>query len=219
MYLIPVFALDPSSHCIAESELGSEDFVIDLSKCSECSAKGRKFLSVRDRQNLDINTLNDELDSTCEANTELVPETKEMLSSDSGNGVSHSGILSNNGSTVVEPESEKNAGNEEPVQQSSGFSYGEKEKERLNRILKRYVGTHNFHNFTTRTKADDPSAKRYIISFTANTTLTVKGIEFVKCEVVGQSFMLHQIRKMIGLAVAIMRDCAPESIIETAFRK
>ena len=90
-------------------------------------------------------------------------------------------------------------------------------KEGFNRILKYYVGTHNFHNFTTRTKAEDPSAKRYIVSFEANTTLTVEGIEFVKCEVVGQSFMLHQIRKMMGLAVAVMRDFAPESIFETAF--
>jgi tRNA pseudouridine38-40 synthase len=31
--------------------------------------------------------------------------------------------------------------------------------------------------------------------------------------------MLHQIRKMIGLAVAVMRNCAPESIYDVAFRK
>ncbi|XP_059636560.1 uncharacterized protein LOC132278717 [Cornus florida] len=101
----------------------------------------------------------------------------------------------------------------------SDFCYGEKEKERFNGILKQYEGTHNFHNFTTRTKAEDPSARRYIISFNANTIVTVEGIEFVKCEVVGQSFMLHQIRKMIGLAVAIMRHCAPESLLETALQQ
>ncbi|KAK9270628.1 hypothetical protein L1049_026210 [Liquidambar formosana] len=100
-----------------------------------------------------------------------------------------------------------------------GFCYGEEERKRFNRILKFYVGTHNFHNFTTRTKAEDPSAQRYIVSFDANTTVTVEGIEFVKCEVVGQSFMLHQIRKMIGVAVAIIRNCAPESLIETAMQK
>ncbi|KAA8537450.1 hypothetical protein F0562_026863 [Nyssa sinensis] len=101
----------------------------------------------------------------------------------------------------------------------SGFCYGEKERERFNRILKQYVGTHNFHNFTTRIKAEDPSARRFIVSFDANITVTVEGIEFVKCEVVGQSFMLHQIRKLIGLAVAIMRNCAPETLIETALRQ
>jgi tRNA pseudouridine38-40 synthase len=101
----------------------------------------------------------------------------------------------------------------------SSFCYGEKEKERFNRILGYYVGSHNFHNFTTRTKAEDPSARRYIVSFEAKTTVNVEGIEFVKCEVVGQSFMLHQIRKMIGVAVAIMRNCAPESLIQTALQK
>ncbi|CAN1315316.1 Pseudouridylate synthase 1 homolog [Linum perenne] len=98
-------------------------------------------------------------------------------------------------------------------------SLGEEEKERFNRILSYYVGSHNFHNFTTRTKAEDPAAWRYIVSFTANTVVTVDGIEFVKCEVIGQSFMLHQIRKLMGVAVAIMRNCAPESLIKTALQK
>ncbi|KAH7847904.1 hypothetical protein Vadar_031487 [Vaccinium darrowii] len=109
-------------------------------------------------------------------------------------------------------------GDENPVK-GSEFCYGEEVRERFNRILKQYEGTHNFHNFTTRTKAEDPSAKRYIISFDAKTIVTVQGMEFVKCEVVGQSFMLHQIRKMVGLAVAIMRNCAPESLIETALQQ
>ncbi|XVE99242.1 hypothetical protein REPUB_Repub03eG0180900 [Reevesia pubescens] len=59
------------------------------------------------------------------------------------------------------------------------FCYGEEEKERFNRILKHYVGSHNFHNFTTRTKAEDPAARRYIVSFHANTVVTVEGIDFV----------------------------------------
>ncbi|KAJ4916252.1 Pseudouridine synthase family protein [Raphanus sativus] len=109
--------------------------------------------------------------------------------------------------------------NPESKSESKFFCYGEEEKERLNRILSCYVGSHNFHNFTTRTKAADPAANRYILSFNANTVITLDGKDFVKCEVVGQSFMLHQIRKMIGLAVAVMRNYAPESVIQTAFKK
>ncbi|CAH8386303.1 unnamed protein product [Eruca vesicaria subsp. sativa] len=99
------------------------------------------------------------------------------------------------------------------------FCYGEEEKERFNRILSYYVGSFNFHNFTTRMKADDPAANRSIISFTADTVISLDGVDFIKCEVLGQSFMLHQIRKMMGLAVAIMRNCAAESLIQTAFSK
>ncbi|KAJ1413528.1 Pseudouridine synthase I, TruA, C-terminal [Sesbania bispinosa] len=44
-------------------------------------------------------------------------------------------------------------------------------------------------------------------------------MEFVKCEVVEQSFMLHQIRKIMGLAVAILRNCAPDSLISKTLQK
>lgn len=115
-------------------------------------------------------------------------------------------------------DSEKSNG-EEKLPTKSAFSYTDEVKERFNRILKYYVGTHNFHNFTTRTKAEDPAAKRFIISFGADRVVSLDGIDFVRCEVVGQSFMLHQIRKMIGLAVAVMRNCAPETIYDVAFRK
>ncbi|CAM0944681.1 unnamed protein product [Alopecurus aequalis] len=112
----------------------------------------------------------------------------------------------------------KENGEESPPTENT-FAYTDEVKAKFNRILKYYVGTHNFHNFTTRTKADDPAAKRFIISFTADRVVSLDGIDFVRCEVVGQSFMLHQIRKLIGLAVAVMRNCAPESIYDVAFRK
>uniref|UniRef100_A0ACD5YSP4 Uncharacterized protein n=1 Tax=Avena sativa TaxID=4498 RepID=A0ACD5YSP4_AVESA len=111
---------------------------------------------------------------------------------------------------------QKENGEESP---QNTFAYTDEVKKKFNRILKYYVGTHNFHNFTTRTKAEDPAAKRFIISFTADRVVSLDGIDFVRCEVVGQSFMLHQIRKMVGLAVAVMRNCAPESLYDVAFRK
>ncbi|KAK6939282.1 Pseudouridine synthase I, TruA, alpha/beta domain [Dillenia turbinata] len=118
------------------------------------------------------------------------------------------------GREMAKGDSDLGENGEETRVKQAVFSYGEKERERFNRILSYYVGTHNFHNSTTSTKAEDPSARRYIISFEANTVVTVEGIDFVKCEVVGQSFMLHQICKMIGAC----RGCPPSLYLKKLFR-
>ncbi|XAR64239.1 tRNA pseudouridine(38-40) synthase [Bertholletia excelsa] len=294
VYLLPVCALDPSSHRDRESVMASLGSDNELVKCLECSERGRKVVGLMGKRNFELNS-----DGSNASNSEVEVGTESAISIN-GTAVSESDVKEINGFVLVEPRAESvissnngdavsdpevreatgfavissnngaagvnsvvkettgvsldksdngssNAdssmencevenklaeektkikdgfdpcGNEEekPVKGSS-FCYGERERERFNRILKHYEGTHNFHNFTTRTKAEDPSAKRFIVSFDAKTTLTVQGIEFVKCEVVGQSFMLHQIRKMVGLAVAIMRNCAPESLLETAMQQ
>jgi len=92
-------------------------------------------------------------------------------------------------------------------------------KERFNGILNQYVGTHNFHNFTQGVDAHEPQALRHILSFTVGEPFDIHGRKFVACTVLGQSFVLHQIRKMIGLALAIVRGVAPETCIEEAYRK
>jgi len=68
--------------------------------------------------------------------------------------------------------------------------------ERLRRVLTAYVGTKNFHNFTARIKPDDPAALRYIMSFVADDPRE----GWLRLTVLGQSFMLHQIRKMVAVA-------------------
>ena len=52
-----------------------------------------------------------------------------------------------------------------------------------------YRGTHNFHNYTVRDSPDDPSAFRYILSFECEPPFEVNGVRFVRCVVVGQSFI------------------------------
>ena len=47
-------------------------------------------------------------------------------------------------------------------------------------------------------KYEDASAKRYIMSFNIGHPFVREDVEFVSLTVEGQSFMLHQIRKMIG---------------------
>ena len=93
------------------------------------------------------------------------------------------------------------------------------EIQRVNEILKLMHGTHNFHNFTSGKGADEASAQRYILEFKAEQPFVKKGHEFIVLSVKGQSFMLHQIRKMIGLCIAICRGFCGEDVIERSWAK
>jgi tRNA pseudouridine38-40 synthase len=87
---------------------------------------------------------------------------------------------------------------------------------RLNGILSQYQGTKNFHNYTVRVAASAPQAKRYIHSFVCDGVFEINGTQWVRTVVIGQSFMLHQIRKMIGMALAEFRGIAPEGCLKYA---
>lgn len=89
-------------------------------------------------------------------------------------------------------------------------------KERIDRIqdaLTRFVGTNNYHNFTIQKTYKDPSSKRHIKSFVVNPQPILIGegaedsdkSEWLSMKVHGQSFMMHQIRKMIGMVTLLVR--------------
>ncbi|KAL9117309.1 MAG: hypothetical protein Q9187_006154, partial [Circinaria calcarea] len=68
---------------------------------------------------------------------------------------------------------------------------------RVRSTLSRYVGTHKYHNYTIGKSSRDPSAKRVIKSFVVNgTPIIINDTEWLSLKVHGQSFMMHQIRKM-----------------------
>ena len=50
-------------------------------------------------------------------------------------------------------------------------------------------------------KGQQGGAQRYILSMTCTDPYMQEGLELIKITVIGQSFVLHQIRKMIGLTV------------------
>ena len=81
----------------------------------------------------------------------------------------------------------------------------------LSHLLSQYQGTHNFHNFTIGKSPKDPSAKRYIRSFECGKPFIDNGLEWVSLKVHGSSFMLHQIRKMIGLVVLLIKTNQAEN--------
>ncbi|KAL1460660.1 hypothetical protein WDU94_012621 [Cyamophila willieti] len=84
-------------------------------------------------------------------------------------------------------------------------------------LLRQYQGTHNFHNFTSKRKPLDPSCSRYIMSFICEQPFIRDGLEMITLKVKGQSFMLHQIRKMVGVAMGIARGYVKEDIIGNTF--
>lgn len=95
-------------------------------------------------------------------------------------------------------------------------------EERLNKFkdaLKQYEGTYNFHNFTLGKDFNDPSAKRFIkeISVSKPFVIGEANTEWVSIKIHGQSFMLHQIRKMISMATLITRCCCPVERIKEAY--
>ncbi|KAL3041526.1 hypothetical protein OYC64_019669 [Pagothenia borchgrevinki] len=89
--------------------------------------------------------------------------------------------------------------------------------ERVNRLFASYKGTHNFHNFTSQKAASDPSARRYIIEISCGEPFINNNTQFAVITVKGQSFMLHQIRKMIGLVIAVIKGYAKEDVIERSW--
>ncbi|KIW24791.1 tRNA pseudouridine(38-40) synthase, variant [Cladophialophora immunda] len=92
--------------------------------------------------------------------------------------------------------------------------------ERLDRIQKAlnlFVGTRNYHNYTIQKTFKDPSAKRVIKSFLVNRTpILINGTEWLSMKVHGQSFMMHQIRKMVGMVALVVRcGCDPQRLVES----
>lgn len=92
--------------------------------------------------------------------------------------------------------------------------------ERLKRVTETfalYNGVHRFHNYTIGKTYRDPSAQRFIKSFTVNQTpIIIDGTEWLSLKVHGQSFMMHQIRKMVGMAALVVRcGCDPRRIEES----
>lgn len=63
----------------------------------------------------------------------------------------------------------------------------------------------------------DPSSRRYIISFKCGAPRVEGEVEYATIQIKGQSFMLHQIRKMIGMTLAVLRGHTDSATITRAF--
>ena len=89
---------------------------------------------------------------------------------------------------------------------------------RIRSSLSRYIGTHNYHNYTIHKTFQDPSAKRVIKSFLVDEKpIIINNTEWLSLKVHGQSFMMHQIRKMVGMVALLVRCGCHEGRIQDSY--
>lgn len=95
--------------------------------------------------------------------------------------------------------------------------------ERLSRVrsvLSSFVGPHNFHNYTVNKNPTDASANRVIKTFVVHKDpIIINDTEWLSLKVHGQSFMMHQIRKMVTMAALVVRCGCPEERLRESFMR
>lgn len=110
-------------------------------------------------------------------------------------------------------------------------------RKRLKRVLMQWGGTHSFHNFTnwkpeTRTntkevcdKEEDDDGQeasscfRHILRCHVEDVIQHDQLDFVVISIKGQSFLYHQIRKMMGATIGVMNQSLPVDLITEAFKE
>jgi tRNA pseudouridine38-40 synthase len=89
--------------------------------------------------------------------------------------------------------------------------------ERVRSMFKTYIGYHSYHNFTTGINHGEMKARRYIIDVAVGEPFIRDNLEWARITFHGQSFMLHQIRKMVGLVIMAERIGVGAEIIRQCF--
>lgn len=89
----------------------------------------------------------------------------------------------------------------------------------LREALKQFEGTRKYHNFSPGKHPLDPSAQRYITSFTCCDPFVQgeEAVEWICISIEGQSFLLNQIRKMVALVFEAVRGAAPPNVFDFVF--
>lgn len=90
---------------------------------------------------------------------------------------------------------------------------------KVNQVLASFVGNTNFHNYTVDKEHFDRSSTRRIHSIDCSEPFIRDGVEFARITVKGQSFMMHQIRKMMAFSLAVIREIIPGELMQRSLTK
>ena len=98
------------------------------------------------------------------------------------------------------------------------YRISDSRRKMIEEALECYTGTQNFHNYTIQKSFSDPSAKRVIRSFKVGSTpIIINNTEWLSLKVHGQSFMMHQIRKMVAMVALVVRCGSSNDIIKASY--
>ncbi|MCJ1471178.1 tRNA pseudouridine synthase 1 [Pseudocyphellaria aurata] len=91
---------------------------------------------------------------------------------------------------------------------------------RVRSSLSLFLGSQNYHNYTVNKDFRSASAKRVIKSFVVHDQpILINGTEWLSLKVHGQSFMMHQIRKMVSMVALVVRCGCHEARLQDSFMK
>lgn len=105
----------------------------------------------------------------------------------------------------------------EDLEEIIGYRAPSRDLEIFNQIASGFVGTHFFHNYTV---SSNPKGKqRYIQRLEITPPYVVDDVEYIRVTLDGQSFLLHQIRKMTYFALLLTKYKRSDysSIFESSF--
>ncbi|KAH7832629.1 putative Pseudouridylate synthase [Monocercomonoides exilis] len=98
------------------------------------------------------------------------------------------------------------------------FAFTPELKQKIQSVCDKFVGTRNYHNYTiTKGRQSWRSCERVIRKMSCSDPFVVDGVEMVEIAIDGQSFILHQIRKMIGSMIAVVRGIASDDYFDLSF--
>lgn len=99
------------------------------------------------------------------------------------------------------------------------FRISQDKLKKFDATMKQYLGAHNFHNFTLGKDFKESSAIRFMKEIKVSEPFVIGDAktEWISIKIHGQSFMLHQIRKMISMATLITRCGCPIERISQAY--
>lgn len=106
---------------------------------------------------------------------------------------------------------------EEDIKIMKSYRISKELLESVTSFTKSYEGNRHYHNFTSNSTYKDPRSIRFIRSVNIVGPTIIDGYEWLKVVIHGNSFVLHQIRKMMGLMILSIRCGKAFSDVEYVF--